>query len=130
MAGLTHSSDSTLTNTIGITQNSQLPTMAVKKESKDAHIEVEDKGVFSDYDETEGQEQERAMASGIKHGVHATRSVSHILIFSLILGLPSFTRIWSLRTHQSLWHPKVVLPWLAGAFSIKWTLLRVVYSNA
>ena len=103
-AGSTRSLYSTLTNTIWITQNSQLPTTAVKKEPKEAHIEVEDKGVFSDYDETEGQERERALASGVKHGVRATSSVSHILIFSLILGLPSFTRIWSPRTHQSLWH--------------------------
>ena len=65
-AGSTCSSYSTLTNTIRITQNSQLPTTAVKKEPKEAHIEVEDKGVFSDYDETEGQERERALASGVK----------------------------------------------------------------
>ena len=65
MAGSTCSLNSTLTNTIWITQNSQLPTTAVKKEPKDAHIKVEDKWVFSDYDETEGQEQEREMASGV-----------------------------------------------------------------
>ena len=97
--GSTRSSNSTLTNTIRITQNPQLPTTAVKKEPKKARIEVEDNGVFSDCDETEGQERERALASGVKHGVRATSSVSHLLIFSLILGLPLLARIWSPRTY-------------------------------
>ena len=61
--------------------------MAIKKEPKEACIEVADKGVFSDYDETEGQEQEKALASGTKHGVHASSSVSHIHIFWSILAL-------------------------------------------
>ena len=102
MARSTHSSNSTLTNTIRITQNPQLPTTAVKKEPKKARIDVEDNGVFSDCDEMEGQERERALASGVKHGVRVTSSVSHLLIFSLTLGLPLLARIWSPRTHRSL----------------------------
>lgn len=50
----------------------------------------------------EGQEQERALASGVKHDVRVTSSVSHLLIFSLTLGLPLLARIWSPRTHRSL----------------------------
>ena len=102
MASLTCSSNSMLTNTIWITQNPPLPTKANKKEPKEACIEVGDKGVSSDYDETEGQEQERALASGVKHGACATSSVSHLLIFSVIQSLPSHTRIWSPRTRWSL----------------------------
>ena len=106
-ASSTRSSHSTLTNTICITQNALLPTTAIKKEPKEVSIEVADKGVFSDYNETEGQEREKALASGTKHGVHASSLVSHIHIFWSILALPLFTRTSSLRTHQSLWplHP-------------------------
>ena len=100
-AGLTRSLNSILTNTIWITQNHPLPTKAnkkePKKEPKEAHVEVGDKGAFSDYDETEGQEQERALASGVKHGACATSLVSHLLIFSVIQSLPLHTRIWSPR---------------------------------
>ena len=105
-ASSTHSSNSTLTNTIWITQNPPLPTKAnkkePKKEPKEAHIEVRDKGAFLDYDEKEGQERERALASGVKHGAHATSLVSHLLIFSVIQSLPLHARIWSPRTHRSL----------------------------
>ena len=101
-AGSTRSSSSTLTNTIQITQNPPLPTKANKKEPKEARIEVGDKGAFSDYDETEGQERERALASGVKHGARATSSVSHLLVFSVIQSLPLHSRIWSPRMHQSL----------------------------
>ena len=72
---------STLTDSIRITQNVLLPTTAIKKEPKEACIEVTDKGVFSDYNETEGQEREKALASRTKHGVHASSLVSHIHIF-------------------------------------------------
>ena len=61
--------------------------MAIKKEPKEVCIEVADKGVFSDYNKTEGQEQEKALASGTKHGVHASSLVSHIHIFWSILAL-------------------------------------------
>ena len=92
---------STLTNTIHITQNVPLPTMAINKEPKEACIKVTDKGVFSDYDETEGQEQEKALASGTKHSVCASSLVSHIHIFWSILALPLFTRTVVIRTNLS-----------------------------
>ena len=85
--GSTRSSHSTLTNSICITQNVPLPTTAIKKEPKKVCIEVADKEVFSDYDETEGQEREKALASRTKHGVRASSSVSHIHIFWSILAL-------------------------------------------
>ena len=110
MAGLTCSLNSTLTNTIHITQNALLPTTAIKKECKEVHIEVMDNGAFSDYNKTEGQGWERALASGVKHGVHATSSVSHIHIFWSILALPLFTRTSSLSTHQS--PPKALKPFM------------------
>ena len=55
-AGSTHSSNSTLTNTIRVTRNPQLPTTTVKKEPKEPHIDLKDNGIFSDYDETMGRE--------------------------------------------------------------------------
>ena len=70
--GTTRSSSSALTNTIRVTQN----TFAIKTEPKEARIEVIDQGAFSDYDETEGQEREVALASKVKHGVRATSTVS------------------------------------------------------
>ena len=85
--GSTCSLHSTLTDSIRITQNVLLPTTAINKEPKEACIEVTDKGVFSDYDETEGQEREKALASGTKHGVHASSLVSHIHIFWSISAL-------------------------------------------
>ena len=82
-AGSTRSSNSTLTNTIRVTQNPQLPTTTVKKEPKEPHIGVNNNGIFSDYDETTDREQEQAVASSLNHGVHATSSVSVVPSISL-----------------------------------------------
>ena len=74
--GSTYSSaNSVLTNTIRITQNTQWAN--VKREP---HIQVEDHGIFSDYDETISQEQDRALTSPLKNGVRATSSVHYIFI--------------------------------------------------
>ena len=74
--GSTHSSaNSVLTNTIWITQNTQRAN--VKREP---HIQAEDHGIFSDYNETIGREWDRALTSPLKNGVHATSSVRYIFI--------------------------------------------------
>lgn len=106
-AGSTRSSsNSVLTNNILITANPPLPTTTAKKEPKEARIEVRDGGAFSDYDETNGQERERALAGPPKHGVRATSSVSLTCLFFSILNLPLLVRTWSPRTKRSpLWLP-------------------------
>ena len=74
--GSTHSSaNSVLTDTIRITQNTQRANI-----KREPHIQVEDHGIFSDYDETTGQERDRALTSPLKNGVRATSSVHHIFI--------------------------------------------------
>ena len=94
-AGSTRSSNSTLTNTIRVTRNPQLPTTTVKKEPKEPHIDLEDNGIFSDYDETTGRERERAVASSLKHGVRATSSVSVVPYISL-------SNVELIITHQNM----------------------------
>lgn len=64
------SSNSALTNGIRITQNTRLPTG-----TKKANIKVEEKGIYSDYDETTGQERDKAVSSPLKNGARATSSV-------------------------------------------------------
>ena len=103
--GSTHFLHSTLTNSIRITQNVPLPTTAIKKEPKEVCIEVADKGVFSDYNETEGQEWEKALVSGTKHGVHASSSVSHIHIFWSILALLIYQNIITEDSSKSVAPP-------------------------
>ena len=72
-ADSTHSmANSVLTGTIQVTQNTQLANV---KECKVPHIQVEDYGAFSDYNETTCQEQDRALTSPLNNGVHATSSV-------------------------------------------------------
>lgn len=79
----THSSSkSALTNDIKITSNPPLATMMAKKEAKEAHIEVGDVGVFSDYDKMQGQEQDRAFTNPFKHGACADSSVSSVYVCS------------------------------------------------
>ena len=74
-AGSTCSSNSVLTNAIKVTQNTQVAATNIKREY--TCIEVEDDGTLSDYNETTGQEREKALTSPFKNGVHATSSVSH-----------------------------------------------------
>lgn len=99
-AGSTRSSNSTLTNTIRVTQNRQLPTTTVKKEPKEPHIDIKDNGIFSDYDETTSRERERAVASSLKHGVRATSSVSMVPYLCLMSSSSLLIRIWLLRILQ------------------------------
>ena len=78
MAGSTRSSNSVLTNAIKVTQNAQVAATNIKRDY--ACIEVKDDGTLSDYDETTGQEREKALTSPFKNGVCATSSVSHSYI--------------------------------------------------
>ena len=49
MSGSAHSlSNSVLTNTIQISQNTQPATTNIKKEHKKPYISIEDEGIFSD----------------------------------------------------------------------------------
>ena len=98
-AGSPHSSDSVNTNAIQVTQNTQVAATNIKKEY--TCIEVEDNGTLSDYNETTGKEEEKALTSPFNNGVHATSSVIHSYIYWLNL-VPPFTRIWSPKTGQSL----------------------------
>ena len=79
-AGSTRSSsNSILTNNIRITQSTQLATNGKKR--KEPRIEVDDDGMFSDYEEMTGRERDRAISSPPKNGVRATSSVSNYIVF-------------------------------------------------
>ena len=50
---------------------------------KKPYIEVEENGIYSDYDKTIGQEWDKAVTSPLKHGARATSSVSLICISNI-----------------------------------------------
>ena len=81
-AGSTRSSNSVLTNAIKVIQNTWVADTNIKREY--ACIEVKDDRTLSDYNETTGQEREKAFTSPFKNGVHATSSVSHSYIYIYI----------------------------------------------
>ena len=87
--------NSALTNNIWLTQKIQLPT-GVRKGLKKPYIEVEENGIYSDYDEMTGQEWDKVVTSPLKHSAHATSSVSLTCISNII-----FTRTLSPKTNQS-----------------------------
>ena len=78
MAGSTCSSNSVLINAIKVTQNTWVAATNIKREY--ACIEVKDDRTLSDYNETTGQEQEKAFTSPFKN-VCDTSSVSHSYIY-------------------------------------------------
>ena len=83
MTGSTRpSSNLALTNNIQLTHNTQLPTG-----TKKVHIKVEENGIYSDCDETIGQEQDKAVSSPLKNGVHVSSSVCCDYLFNLNLSL-------------------------------------------
>ena len=74
-AGSTRSlSNSILTNNIQIAQSTQLATNG--KRRKEPCIEVDNNGMFSDYEEMTGREWDRAISSPPKNGECATSSVN------------------------------------------------------
>ena len=53
----------------------QLPT-GIRKGLKKPYIKVKENGIYSDYDETTGQGWDKVVTNPLKHGAHATSSVS------------------------------------------------------
>ena len=128
MVGSTWSlSNSAFTNGILLTQNTQLPTG-----TKKAHINVKEKGIYSDYGKMTGQEQDKVISSPLKHGVHATSSVCSDYPFNSNFSL--FTRISSLKTNQyPLLLPRsrrnlISLVGLIMKSSVAWLLLLLLHT--
>ena len=90
------SSNSVLTNTIQISQNTQPTT--TDKECKKPYIRVEDEGIFSDYEKMTSQEQDIALTLPLKKWCAHYQLSKYFLKYFYILILLPFTRTWSPKT--------------------------------
>ena len=77
----------------------------VPTSTEKAYIKVEEKGIYSDYNETTGQEQDKAVSSPLKNAVHTTSSVCFDFLFNSNLSL--FTSLVAENKSKYIAPPKV-----------------------